>query len=55
MALILTSESFKEGELLGTDHVLSEAFGFGCAGGNGAQTPTPVVSVATIHGRRDRK
>ncbi|MCB1746418.1 MAG: YbhB/YbcL family Raf kinase inhibitor-like protein [Gammaproteobacteria bacterium] len=34
MALILTSESFKEGELLGTDHVLSEAFGFGCAGGN---------------------
>jgi len=34
MSLILTSASFKEGELLGVDHVLSEAFGFGCAGGN---------------------
>ena len=34
MALILTSESFKEGELLGIDHVLSEAYGFGCAGHN---------------------
>ena len=34
MSLIVTSESFKEGELLGTQHVLSEAYGFGCAGGN---------------------
>lgn len=34
MALILTSESFKEGELLGMQHVLSEAYGFGCAGNN---------------------
>lgn len=34
MALILTSENFKEGELLGIDHVLSEAYGFGCAGHN---------------------
>ncbi len=34
MSLILTSASFKEGELLGVDHVLSEAFGFGCTGGN---------------------
>ena len=34
MALILTSESFKEGELLGTAHVLSEDYGFGCAGNN---------------------
>ena len=34
MALVLTSESFKEGEYLGHDHVLSEAYGFGCAGGN---------------------
>lgn len=34
MALILTSESFKEGDLLGIAHVLSEAYGFGCAGNN---------------------
>ncbi|MEM7467015.1 MAG: YbhB/YbcL family Raf kinase inhibitor-like protein [Pseudomonadota bacterium] len=34
MALVLTSESFGEGDYLGTDHVLSEAFGFGCSGGN---------------------
>lgn len=34
MALILTSESFKEGELLGAAHVLSEDYGFGCAGNN---------------------
>ena len=34
MALILTSESFKEGEILGSEHVLSEAYGFGCAGNN---------------------
>lgn len=34
MALKLTSASFKEGELLGVDHVLSEAYGFGCNGGN---------------------
>ena len=34
MALTLTSESFNEGELLGSDHVLSEAYGFGCQGAN---------------------
>lgn len=34
MALKLTSASFNEGELLGNDHVLSEAYGFGCNGGN---------------------
>ena len=34
MALILTSESFKEGQLLGAAHVLSEDYGFGCAGNN---------------------
>ncbi|MEQ8230259.1 MAG: YbhB/YbcL family Raf kinase inhibitor-like protein [Gammaproteobacteria bacterium] len=34
MALILTSESFNEGEVLASQHVLSEAFGFGCKGGN---------------------
>ena len=30
----LTSNSFSDGDYLGADHVLSEAFGFGCAGGN---------------------
>ena len=34
MALVLTSESFKEGDLLGPLHVLSEDYGFGCAGNN---------------------
>lgn len=34
MAMTLTSASFNEGDLLGTDHILSEAFGFGCSGGN---------------------
>jgi Raf kinase inhibitor-like YbhB/YbcL family protein len=34
MALTVTSQSFKEGEMLGNDLVLSEAYGFGCTGGN---------------------
>ena len=34
MALTVRSESFNEGERLGVDHVLSEAFGFGCTGKN---------------------
>ncbi|MEM7540813.1 MAG: YbhB/YbcL family Raf kinase inhibitor-like protein [Pseudomonadota bacterium] len=34
MAMVLTSDDFSDGEMLGIDHVLSEAFGFGCAGGN---------------------
>ncbi len=34
MAMTLTSASFNEGDLLGTEHILSEAFGFGCSGGN---------------------
>lgn len=34
MALILTSNSFKEGAALGLDHVLSADYGFGCSGGN---------------------
>ncbi len=34
MAMTLTSASFNEGDLLGTDLILSEAFGFGCSGGN---------------------
>ncbi len=34
MSLALTSASFADGDYLGMDHVLSEHFGFGCAGGN---------------------
>jgi hypothetical protein len=34
MGLRVVSESFNDGDYLGTDHILSEAFGFGCAGGN---------------------
>ena len=34
MALVLTSHSFKEGERLALDHVLSAKFGFGTDGGN---------------------
>jgi Raf kinase inhibitor-like YbhB/YbcL family protein len=34
MAFTLTSDSFKDGDYLGKDHILSENFGFGCAGGN---------------------
>lgn len=32
--LVLTSESFQDGDYLADDHALSEAYGFGCAGGN---------------------
>ena len=34
MALRLTSETFKDGDYLGNEQVLSTDFGFGCAGGN---------------------
>src|SRR6185312_2184602 len=34
MAFRVTSESFKDGDYLPKDFILSEAFGFGCAGGN---------------------
>jgi hypothetical protein len=34
MALTLTSVSFKDGDYLGNDHILSAAYGFGCEGGN---------------------
>lgn len=32
--LVLTSDSFRDGDYLADDHALSEAYGFGCAGGN---------------------
>ena len=34
MAFTVTSNSFKDGDYLGADHILSADFGFGCAGGN---------------------
>jgi Raf kinase inhibitor-like YbhB/YbcL family protein len=34
MALTLTSDSFKDGETLSMDHVMSADYGFGCSGGN---------------------
>ncbi len=32
--MTLTSADFSDGDYLGNDHILSEAYGFGCAGGN---------------------
>jgi len=32
--MILTSSSFKDGDYLGADHILSADYGFGCGGGN---------------------
>jgi|TARA_B100000959_G_scaffold53292_1_gene55455 hypothetical protein len=34
MPLTLASTSFADGDYLARDHILSEAYGFGCAGGN---------------------
>ena len=34
MALVLSSTSFKEGEIIPVKHHMSEAYGMGCAGGN---------------------
>src|SRR3989304_2237315 len=34
MAFQVTSNSFKDGDYLPKDHILSADFGFGCAGGN---------------------
>lgn len=34
MPLELRSDSFENGDYLAADHVMSEAYGFGCAGGN---------------------
>ena len=32
MGFSVTSNSFKDGDYLANDHVLSESYGFGCAG-----------------------
>ena len=34
MAMKLVSDSLKDGDYLGSDHILSADYGFGCAGGN---------------------
>jgi Raf kinase inhibitor-like YbhB/YbcL family protein len=34
MAFTVTSNSFKDGDYLSSDYILSADFGFGCAGGN---------------------
>ena len=34
MAFTVTSNSFKDGDYLGQDFILSQDYGFGCAGGN---------------------
>src|SRR4029079_11993363 len=34
MALVLTSKSFKEGDMLAMEQILSADYGFGCGGGN---------------------
>jgi Raf kinase inhibitor-like YbhB/YbcL family protein len=34
MAFDVSSNSFKDGDYLGGDHILSSDYGFGCAGGN---------------------
>lgn len=34
MAMQLTSTSFKDGDYLGQEHILSADYGFGCGGGN---------------------
>lgn len=34
MTFVVTSNSFKDGDYLAKDHILSSDFGFGCAGGN---------------------
>ena len=34
MSFSVTSNSFKDGDYLANDHVLSENYGFGCAGNN---------------------
>ena len=34
MAFEVRSDSFADGDYLGSDHVLSETYGFGCTGGN---------------------
>ena len=34
MGFSVTSNSFKDGDYLANDHVLSESYGFGCAGNN---------------------
>ena len=41
MAFTVRSNSFKDGDYLGKEHILSADFGFGCAGEN--KSPAPCV------------
>ena len=60
MAFTVISNSFKDGDYLGKDHILSEDFGFGCAGGNksphlkwrGAPAGTKSFAVTLPRSRR---
>ena len=49
MAFTVTSNSFKDGDYLGKDFILSADFGFGCAGGN--RSPHLKWSGAPVHAR----
>ena len=42
MALSVISNSFKDGDYLTAEHILSADFGFGCAGGQQVAAPEMV-------------
>ena len=44
MAFTVTSNSFKDGDYLGKDFILSADFGFGCAGGITHQEDNHIVA-----------
>ena len=60
MAFTVSSNSFKDGDYLGKDFILSADFGFGCAGGNksphlkwsGAPAGTKSFAVTCLRSRR---
>ena len=61
MSFKVTSSSFKDGDYLGAEHILSADFGFGCAGGNksphlawsGAPAGTKSFAVTCFDPTRD--
>jgi hypothetical protein len=46
MTLLVTSDSFKDGDYLLNDFILSADYGFGCAGGN-----SPRISSGRVRRR----
>ena len=59
MGFSVTSNSFKDGDYLANDHVLSESYGFGCAGNNqsphlAGTDPPAGVTAETRHAQRGR-